>query len=408
MLVIALSILTATLALIGTYVAVRPAIFRADASRFCRVREHLEDHVAELVEAAERMQEHLRYDAELPLLTRPGWIPLKPIPLSNVTLSLRKPGPDESLNRAHKRARRYWPRRSGGRFESYSQAIGELAKPKLWFNGPSYRLLEVRTPVDAVTEHGLGLVFSEASYFDGIDTAEPLSYEVALRHMRSLHYPWPGPYRRWLSDAFNLRRRCALPGVDTLTLRVEQSRTTFFLHSRDPRQVASMNTTHVVPAGEFQPHSKDVTVWRSDLNVWHTIMREYAEEFLGAPDAATVQGKVIDFERDLPYADFSDALRDGQVRVYLLGLGLEPMTWKPEICTVCVWDARSFDRIFHHVLERNDEGVLLLGKHLHGVEFNLDSVDEYAKRPEMDPAGRACLTLAWRWRSELGLPALNS
>lgn len=151
---------------------------------------------------------------------------------------------------------------------------------------------------------------------------------------------------------------------------------------------------------------QSISAFGGAISTWHTIMREYAEEFLGAPDAARARahGTVIDFDHDAPYAKFSKALRALQVRVYLLGLGLEPMTWKPEFCTVCVWNAASFDRVFGRMITRNEEGDLIVGDSNHGLEFNAANVAEYAKRPETDPAGRACLKLAWRWRHDLGLP----
>lgn len=164
-----------------------------------------------------------------------------------------------------------------------------------------------------------------------------------------------------------------------------------------------MNTVHVVPAGEFQPHSKDPLIWKDDLNLWRTIMREYAEEFLREPDAAEARGAVIDFAHQPPYSDFNEALDNGQLKVYLLGLGLEPITWKPEICTACVWDAGSFDRVFGTMGTSNAEGDLITGQGLHGWEFNAENIATYVDRPGTDPACRACLTLAWRGRKELGL-----
>lgn len=62
-------------------------------------------------------------------------------------------------------------------------------RPTLWFDGPSYRLLEVNTLLDP---YSLRLVFSEASYFNGVNTAEPLSYELALRHNASPAEPMAG------------------------------------------------------------------------------------------------------------------------------------------------------------------------------------------------------------------------
>jgi hypothetical protein len=69
-----------------------------------------------------------------------------------------------------------------------------------------------------------------------------------------------------------------------------------------------------------------------------------------------------------------------------------------------VWDASSFDRIFGRMVTTNAEGDLIVGEGLHGREFNAENIATYVERPETDPACRACLTLAWRGREELGLP----
>ncbi|WP_406006665.1 hypothetical protein OG440_11030 [Streptomyces sp. NBC_00637] len=376
---------------------------------FVRVRSHLKDHRAELSTACADGQREHRADEELVLLTRPGWIPPRPLPLEAVRMSLREVRPYERLDGRAGQLDRYWPYRSGaGRWESYSAAIESVDRPAVWFNGPSYRLLEVVPPPSDRPEAGLDLTFTLGRYFDHLDTTEALVYEEALRAVQGAARPLHGPYRRSLGDPFALDRRCALPGVSTLTIRVEDGAAYFFMHHREAGKVAvAMNTTHVVPAGEFQPHADVLPVWRSDLDLWRNTMREYAEEFLGAADAAGDGGVTIDYARDAPFSRFERALEERRARVRFLGLGFDPLGWKPEICLVCVWDAATFDEVFASMVERNDEGVLVVGTRAaagyRGIPFTEESVLGYAEHAGTLPAGRACLKLAWRWRHELGL-----
>ncbi|MFF3454790.1 hypothetical protein ACFYXH_10730 [Streptomyces sp. NPDC002730] len=376
---------------------------------FLRIRRHVKSRRAELAEQCIEQQAEYRADDSLALLTKPGWIPMQPLPLDAVKLTLREALPQEQLHQARADLRRYWPREaSKGRLETYAAAVEALDRPGTWFNGPSYRLLEVTPPPTDSPDAGPCLTFALGHYFDGLDTTEALAYEEALLDLRGIDDPLHGRYRRSLGGPFRLGGRAALPGVSALTVRTEGDDAFFFMHRRDGDGVAvAMDTTHVVPAGEFQPHVNVLPVWQSDLDLWRTTMREYAEEFLGAPDATGDGGVTLDYAHDAPYADFERALRDGKVRVRFLGLGMDPLTWKPEICLACVWDAEVFDRIFASMGQRNEEGTLVVGSRARsgyrGIRFTEENVLGYASHKETLPAGRACLALAWRWRRELGL-----
>jgi agmatine/peptidylarginine deiminase len=65
-----------------------------------------------------------------------------------------------------------------------------------------------------------------------------------------------------------------------------------------------MNATGVVPGGEFQPHNDILPVWRTDLDLWRNVMREYAEEFLGFQESMGRGGAIINYENDEPYRQF--------------------------------------------------------------------------------------------------------
>ncbi|WP_327727754.1 hypothetical protein OG250_12520 [Streptomyces sp. NBC_00487] len=409
----AAGLLVAVVAAMLAYAPQRLASRERSVALFVRTRQHLRLRRTELTTACHGAQAAHRADPELPLLTRPGWIPPRPLPLDAIRMTLRDTRPEERLDGSRATLHRYWPRgESTGRLTAYSAAIEAYDRPTVWFNGPSYRLLEVAAPPADAPEAGLDLTFSLSHYFDGLDTGEALAYEAALRDLRGRGKgggrPPAGPYRRRLGSPFALGARAALPGISTLTIRIEDGRPYFFLHRREAGKVAvATGITHVVPAGEFQPHTDALPVWRSDLDLWRNTMREYAEEFLGAADATGDGGVTIDYERDLPYADFQRAVHEGRARVRFLGLGLDPLPWKPEICLVCVWDAAAFDEIFAAMGERNEEGVLVVGSRTgtayQGIPFTEENVLGYATHPGTLAAGRTCLALAWRWRRELGL-----
>lgn len=384
----------------------RVAVRDRAIDRFHKAREFLKDHRADLAEQAAERQRQYRADGALVLLTQVGWIPERPLALNDVSMRLRPVEATESVEPARARLRRTWPR--GLKLGSYSAAIETLDRPSIWFNGPSYRLLEVE-PMGRPSETSpISLTFCLGRYFDGIDTTAVLGFEEADRRLRRSSIRSTGRYRRWLADPFDLTKRTAAPGVNVLTIRSGSEGTFFFLHRRGSENVAvAMNTTHVAPAGEFQPHADALPVWSSDLDLWRTVMREYAEEFLGVEEASGDLGVTINYAADRPYSRFEKARSEGAVEPTYLGIGLDPLTWKPEVCLVCRWEAPVFDDVFGSMLDRNDEGVLIVGpRHgtgFRGLEFTSSNVLGYAARADTLPAARACLTLAWRWRRELKL-----
>lgn len=363
--------------------------------KFKATRRHLKGHVGELLEQAIAEQKSFLGHDDLALLTRPGWIPERPLPLEAVELRLREETASESLAPARARVRAEL-----GEVDGYSSAIELFDRPNIWFDSASYRLLGVKA-----TPGGMRLEYTLARYFDGQDTTAFLEYELAGRHARGESEITTGPYRTWLGDPFDLARRCGLTGISALTVRRSERDPSFFMHRRDAAQVAvAMNTVHVTPAGEFQPHNDVPAVWESDLDLWNNVMREYAEEFLGVPEVTGRGGPDLDYARDAPYGDFTAARRNGDVRVHFLGIGLDPLTWKPEICVVCVWEASAFDAIFATMVGHNEEGFLITGENGgKGMRFNAENVLGYAGDPTTLPTARACLKLAWRWREDLGI-----
>ena len=386
-----------------------------DALRnFKSARKALKHRRGALAARAIAGQGEYRWDGSIPLLTLPGWIPSHPLPLSEVSLRLNELTEAESEPLASARSELlslgYWPLdRDGLPLPRYSSAILEYDATTQLSDRPSYRLIELTCEPGPAPRHEL--TFSPATYFDGIDTSEPIAHEVALRE--KLGSPGDGPYRTWLANPFRLGSRAAMPGINTLTVRRSERGPHFFMHQRGADAAVSMGVFHVAPAGDFQPQIDDPAIWAADLNILSNIIREYAEEFLGIKEADGTGGCRIDYEEEPPYSELSEAYRQGSMKVFYLGTGLDPLSWKPEILTACVFDEDSFDAIFMSMvpdkIDHGTGGYLLTGKarssrpglKYEGIPFKDEEISKYADPSRTLPAGVACLSLAKRWMNEL-------
>ncbi|MDF9810771.1 hypothetical protein [Streptomyces sp. SPB162] len=373
---------------------------------FVRIRKFISDRAPELIQRSIEEQAVHRADAGVPLLTKEGWIPPGPLPLSDVRLRFQASVQDDHAQ-ARTQCARYWPEVAGKALPTYSDAVSHYQAPGHFFNGKSFRLLEVDpSPL---------LTFTEGSYFDAFDTCEPLGFEAAKRFEESEGRSVLGLYRRWLADPFDLSKRCCVPGVNTLTIRRAKRDISFYLHRRTGVATAG-GTVHVVPAGEFQPSTDKASMISDEFDLRSTIIREYAEEFLGEAD---VQDPAEHDPRLHPdeYHYLKEVVLGGGARLHYLGIGLYPLTWKPEILVVSVFDDKVFDKVFAGMVESMFEGELLVTERLRkslyalrgkkgpyqGLSFTEDVVCQYRDSSATLPAARACLALAWRHREALGI-----
>ena len=179
----------------------------------------------------------------------------------------------------------------------------------------------------------------------------------------------------------------------------------FFLHRRDPASVVvAGGQLHIIPAGGFQPTTYSPLGFQEDLNLWHSIMREYSEEFLGNPEVTGAYGMYIDHTTEEPFASLQKARRLGRARPWYLGFGLDPLTLCGEILTLTVFDAAEFDAIFRSMVTTNLEGILVTGARaptgVAGIPFTEAYVDRVIEGG-VAPAAEACLRIAWNNRDEV-------
>jgi hypothetical protein len=204
-------------------------------------------------------------------------------------------------------------------------------------------------------------------------------------------------YRAYLGDPFNLRNRVTSLGILTLTV-LRHAVPSFIMHKRTAKVVLGTDLFHVVPAGEFTPSNISPLAVREDLSLWKNISREYAEELLGHIDAQGGGGRKIDFLHGPPYNQLNSARESGLLKVYALGLGLDALTWKPELLTVAVFDASVFEEIFGRHPGGNYEGTII-----EDIPFTPENLLSYTESDSTRSGAKACLELAWRHRIALGL-----
>jgi hypothetical protein len=391
---------------VATFYVNRPGYLdrqvRTSQERFLRARALLKESRVSLAQSARAFYPRFA-GGDLPLLFDEGWLPSGPLRLEAVhvvadKLPLDCP-PVAGLARSLPLTAAH------GRYLRYADAVGDLDRPAQFENHLSYRLVGVEPGDESWT-----IRVRKTGYFDMLNTCEAVGFEFAAaqldrqrRRGTANAVPKLPPGRKEVGGPFQLDRRCVVPGVNTLTIRRDGDEASFFMHLRGGRLVATaMGTHHVAPAGEFQPAGVNPTDFVSDADLWRTIVREYAEEFLNLPDAAGSTGRTIDYRRDPPYSLIHKARQTRGCSVYFLGLGIDPLSLKAEILTACVFKADAFDRLFGKMRGRNAEGKLFVGHDNRGMPFDNENVQEFLSGgQETLPAGAACLALAWRWRERL-------
>ncbi len=356
------------------------------------VRSYLTEHRYELAGAAARSYPPAATVAGTPLLAAPGWQPAVPIPLRGITLELddaRRPagsGADSPL----------LPQRPDGtRYPSYSAAMAELAAPLVFENRATYRL----THADLSSPPRLA--FTAGRYFDGVDTGEAAAHEYAASRLgRAAPKAGPAGLRERFADPCDLRLRPANLAIAVLTLRLDRraARASFLLHWRDPAKVGHAGGLYqVVPVGIFQPSGEAPWNQRNDFSLWRCMIREFAEELGGRPEEYGSENAPVDYDA-WPFArQLTGALDRGQIRVWCLGLGTDPLTYATDLLTVAVIDSDVFDARFGKDLRRNAEGQILAAR-----EFAAHVIDRTVSGEPVQAAGAALLRLAWQHRETLG------
>jgi hypothetical protein len=351
------------------------------------VRSYLTEHRYDLAVDAAQDYPPGRRMAGTPLLAAPGWQPSAPIPLQDISLELTDDCPAQIAVPAP-----LLPLRADGtRYRRYSEAMAELAAPLVFENRATYRL----------TEAGLGarpprLVFTGGRYFDGIDTGEAAAHEYAAARLGLA----AAGLRERFADPCDLRRRPANLAISTLTLRLDRGagRASFLLHWRDPAKVGHAGGLYqVIPVGVFQPSGEAPWNRQHDFSLWRCMIREFAEELGGRSEDYASDSAPVDYD-SWPFArQLTDALDRGQVRVWCLGLGTDPLTYATDLLTVAVIDSDVFDAAFSVNLQHNAEGSILAAR-----EFAARVIDRTVTGEPVQAAGAALLRLAWRHRQALG------
>lgn len=334
-------------------------------------------------------------------LTIPEWMPQQPVDLNAVDLSWSADAPAPQITATAPEGAAYRGRGPDGQpYRRYSHAIRALAQPSLFENRGSYRMLELDW-------HGSGgrMRFGYTTYFDMIDVCEVMAHELA--EVWSAKSAAGGrvqladvPFRQHVGDLFDLHRRTVLPSVNTLTIRRGPAGDSFFLHRRGSGRVAvAGGTSHVIPAGVFQPSG--IAPWNmaGDFDLWRGILREYSEEMLGNAEHDGSSGSPIDYGGEEPFRTLNEGRRQGKVRPWCLGVGIDPLAPAGEILTVTVIDADIFDAAFGGLVARNAEGELYPSEDgAVGIAWNAAAVRRVQEQEPLASAAAACIALTWKHR----------
>lgn len=356
---------------------------------FRNARRELIDNYQVLAHEALAVNRHWQ-QSQLPTLGQTDWILPSPIPLDKVDIALESEAADTRRDVALRMASYHWPRDPLGLpIKTYAEAIEAYDKPNLWWDSDTYCLCKV-----SIQDSGLQLIFSLQRYFDGVNTQDVLSFEAA-RHKVSNRDLSP-VYARLRGGPCDLVNRYATASIVTLTLIRDADRSFFLLHYRNPKSVATGGGTyHVTPAGEFEPTNLSPNPEIAGFNLWSNVMREYAEEFLGLEEYKGGKGFITNYRLESPFRELNEAVMAGKVAPWCLGLALNPLSWKPELLTVVVFENDIFQELFPSI-DVDDEGTKM------GLfPFDKKNVEDFLSSPKINPIAHAALATAWEMRASL-------
>lgn len=394
----------------------------ADEREWLRVRGELKRRRHPLAVLAAREYPPDARVAGTPLLAAPGWIPPEPVPIDSVVIDL-DPGREQpgGLTGREPVSEGVRPLRAdGSRYGGYAAAVAHLDRPALFVDLPTYRLCDADLSLPGARGT---LSFGLGSYFDGLDVGEACAHEYAAATQGAEGLP----VRRAVGMPWELHRRPASMAISTLTIRRDRrtGTATVLLHRRDPAKVGHAGgLLQVVPVGVFQPSGPAEWNIRNDFDLWRSITREYSEELLGTAEEYGSDTRPIDYGRWPFAADLAAARQSGAVRVSVLGLGVDPLTFATDLLTVAVFDAPAFDELFAGLVGTNAEGENLARleasrpavpepdragtatgprpeRRTPGIPFTERTVDRLVHHEPMQAAGAALIALAWRHRRHL-------
>jgi hypothetical protein len=350
------------------------------------------------VRAAGDYPDELRV-AGTPLVAPPAWRPPAPVPLDSIRLEFRPDAPRPDVPALAVLAPHLLPERADGTsYRRYSDVVAGLAAPSVFENRPTYRLLEA----DLAGPDGPRLAFGRGRFFDGADAGGAAAHEYAAAQLSEAVIagtPAHCPYRAALGGPANLARRSAAVATSALTLRYDRcaGTATFPLHYRQPGRVSHAGGLYqVIPVGVFQPSGEAPWNEANDFSLWRGLLREYAEELLGADEDHGSERAPIDYPAWPLARAMTGGLADGRVRAWCLGLGADPLTFALDLLAVVVIDAPLYDDLFGDLVDANAEGRVLKSR-----RFDEPSVTGLLRDAPLQAAAAALLTLALAHRDTL-------
>ncbi|MBV9010908.1 MAG: helix-turn-helix transcriptional regulator [Pseudonocardiales bacterium] len=388
----------------ASHVSDRPGPVRDSQEHWRGVRRQLNAHRALLGDLAAELYPAEQRIPGTTVLTSARWMPDGPVDLTDIELAWRAEAPTPRLGGKGSPSAGVRPlMASGERYDRYSRALRDLARPRLFDNRVSYRLLDVTW----VGSQGI-LGFNYTSYFDVLDVGEALGHELAqawLAAGRKRPSFAELPFRRSIVDPFDLSARPMLPSINTLTIRRDPIEGhCMYLHRRDATSVAvAGGMYHVAPAGVFQPAALAPAHQSNDFSLWRNVQREYSEEFLGNSEHDGNSADPIGYDTEEPFVSFERARQAGDFRVFACAVVLEPLTLWVELLTVAVIASPVFDALFAGMVAVNEEGAAVstkAGCPTVGIPFTAAARERLRSEP-LSPISRACLELAWHYRHQL-------
>ncbi len=370
--------------------------FTNKRAEFLKVRQFLKAKRSQLTKDILMFYKNRNIPINFGLLVANEWLIDTPIPIDKVRLNLISNNNDKFLLKRNK----VLPYSNGRTVcESYSEAINLFDRPDTFDDRVQYRLLDFIVINDSVT---FDFSKTKASYFDKINYGGLLEYEfTTLKVLGNTQNSNNNKMRLKIKNPckpFNQIK--VLTGISTLTLLKKNDSFRFLMHQRGKREVGfAMGTSHVIPAGEFQPSNISPMSFNDDFSLWLNIMREYAEEIGLMEEHDGTSGTPFNYSKE-PFNIMENEKLKGNIKPLLFGFGLDPLSLQGEILTVVIFNYNTFAKIFPNIITQNTEGKVITEDGTWGMPFTKKNVTSFLNS-NMIPSGQFLLETAFDKRDLL-------
>ncbi len=308
---------------------------------------------------------------DFPLITKSSWIPNKLVDISEVNLILEN-------------------RKSREKIPEFTKKYPTFSDFKL-YRGERLSADQVYRLISIDCENGRMNFTCDSTHYDtSLNNQELIAFEttkwyIDKRRKSPENTGIDLPLRGNSKNIWSLMDRECAWSTNTITIILNHPDLGdhFYIHHRVGERLAEgKNTVSIVPAGTFQPIGH--LDWNRDFSLEKNIMREFLEELYGRDEYERMIFSDNGLYGNEKTQEIFEARSTGNIKIYYLGIGFDPLTTKPGLLSAMIIDWNKNRNLLNSGFTANWEGKF------ETMKFDRENLLKIVRMESALPFGAAC------------------